>query len=1099
MNATVSIAVLFTDLVGSTELLSRLGPSAADDLRRDHFATLRSAITAHGGTEVKTLGDGFMITFPSATSAVAGAVAMQQAVEFANRRAAEPLGMRVGIAFGDAEIENGDYFGPPVVEAARLCARAESGGILTTELVRTLVGTRGSHAFESLGALGLKGLDVPVVTYAVGWTPLEAPPDSAIPLPVRLDQRTTLPYTGREAEGRLLDRVLDDATASRRCRAVMVSGEAGVGKTTLVAELARRAVSGAMVLYGRSDEELAVPYQPWVEALRHLVQHADPSVLRAHVVERGGEVARLVPELRLRVPNLVPPQPSDADAERYLLYGAVTSLLARVSATLPVIIVLDDLHWADKPSLQLLRHVVASGEPMRVVIVGTHRDHDLSAQSPLVDLLASFHRESAVERIELDGLADADLIRIFETASGGPIDQVGAEVARSIQRETDGNPFFVTELIRHLQETGGFFQDPDGRWRVDSMLREGTRLPSSVREVVGRRIGRLGEVVAVVLRTAAVIGREFDLGLLAAVTEQSEDALLDTLDRACTAGLVAETATGGAFTFTHALIEHTLYDELGATRRQRLHLRVAEAIEDQCRATPGARVGELAYHYGLATAPVRVSKAFEYARQAGDRAIEDLAPDEAVRWYRQALELCPPADDARRGSVLVGLGTAQRQAGDADFRQTLFDAAAIAQRMGDAKLLVRAALANNRGTVSSVLQVDEERVQVLEAALAAVGPEVSSERARLLGLLSAELMYRFDHEPRQRYAREAIAMARALDDPATFVTVSHLVCAPLLTPENLAKRLALTADTVRLADALGDPALRFTAAFDRVISSAEAGDREQVERHLAQAEAMAAQIADPNLVYFATTLRAGRQLFTGQFTETEETIGKIMEIGTQSNQPDVLQMWGGFSWFLRRDQGRAHEFLDAFLQLIAAAPAERPDPQNHARVALVYVELGRLEDAALHAAIARSHRGSYDTVWAVHHGVCVEIAAALGDRAWMSELQRDLAPFGENVLIAGQFSLGSVHHYLGLAAATLGDVREAAAHFASALAVEERMGAPVWGARTRVGWADLLQRHGTVDDRAHARTLAGEARAVAERLGAAVVARDAAAVLARLA
>ena len=1100
MSTTVSIAVLFTDLVGSTEMLSRVGPVVADEIRRGHFATLRGAVAAHGGTEVKTLGDGLMVTFPSATNAIGGAVAMQQAVELANRKAVESLGMRLAVTFGDAEIDDRDYFGPPVVEAARLCACADTGQILTTELVRVLVGSRGGHRFESMGALTVKGLATPIAAHAVSWVPVEAPPGSSVPLQARLDQRSTLPFTGRTAEGKILLRVLKEAETTARCRAVLVSGEAGVGKTTLVSEFTRRSIHEAIVLYGRCDEELAVPYQAWAEALRHLVRHVDEQVLRDHVTERGGELARLVPDLAQRLAHLPPPQPSDADAERYLLYGAVVSLLARVSALMPIILVLDDLHWADKPSLQLLRLVVASGERMRVVIVITHRDHDLSATSPLLDLLAAFHRDPAIERVALTGLGDAELIEIFEVASGRPIDEIGAGVARSIQRETDGNPFFVTELIRHLAETGAFFQDADGLWQADSSLRDGGRLPSSVREVIGRRIARLGEPAALALRTAAVIGREFDLELLVAVTDRSEETLLDILDRASVAGIVAESGVGGTFTFSHALIEHTLYEDLGPTRRQRLHLRVAEAIESQCGAAPGGRVGELAYHYALATVPARASKALDYARQAGDRALGDLAPDEAVRWYSQALELLDDADDARRGPLLVSLGTAQRQAGDARFRATLLDAAGIARRTGDAGLLVRAALANNRGTVSAVLQVDEERVRVLEAALEAVGPATSGDRARLLGLLSVELLFQHDNLPRQRYAREAVAMVRELGDPAAFVAVAHLVCAPLLTPENLAERLEITAEAVSLADRLGDPALRFNASFDRAITAAEAAMPEEVERHLELAEAMAAQIADPNLLYFAATLRAGREVFTGRFVEAEATIARIMEIGTQSNQPDVLQMWGGFLWVMRRDQGRAHEFLDAFMGLVSmAGPDAEPNARDHGRLALTYVENDQLDRVPTHAAIARADAGPYDSVWALHCGLCTDVAAALGDRIWARTLQQALAPFADNVLIAGQFSLGSMRHYLGMLAATLGELDDADTHFTAALAVEEALAAPVWAARTRVCWAKMLQQRGGADDVTRARALAANALQVAQRLGCAVVARDATAVLDRLA
>ena len=273
MGATVSINVIFTDLVGSTEMSSRLGPKATEDLRQVHFGLLRSAMEAHDGTEVKNLGDGLMVVFPSLTSGLDGCVATQQAIERHNSSGKEPLGVRVGFSTGDATEEDGDYFGEPVVEAARLCAKCEAGQIITTELV-SMMARRTEHSFESIGDLELKGVPEPVAAVTLQWEPLQI--EGAVPMPDRLKPDMDFALAGRAAEwSALLDAYKGAETGERRV--TLLAGEPGIGKTRLSSELAVHAHGrGAITLYGRADEELTVPYQPWVEVFTHLFDAAPP-------------------------------------------------------------------------------------------------------------------------------------------------------------------------------------------------------------------------------------------------------------------------------------------------------------------------------------------------------------------------------------------------------------------------------------------------------------------------------------------------------------------------------------------------------------------------------------------------------------------------------------------------------------------------------------------------------------------------------------------------------------------------------------------------------------------------------------------------------
>ena len=343
---------------------------------------------------------------------------------------------------------------------------------------------------------------------------------------------------GRRPELEVLLRAWKDAAAGER-RAVFIGGEPGVGKTRLAAELTRIvADDGAAVLYGRCDEDLGIPYQPWVEAVHHLVVHEPRSLLAAHVGDCGRELAPLVPELGRREGGDSALLPTDPDGARHLLLSAVASLVARVCSDYPVVLVLEDLQWADKPSLLLLRHLLVSSDQHGLFVVGTYRESDLASESPLTDLLAALRRERYVQRVDLRGLSDDEVVALLEAEAGQAMDEAGVALAHALCRETDGNPFFTGEILRHLAETGVISQGGYGRWTAEVDFREEGRLPGSVREVVCSRVAALGAEVERTLRAAAVIGREFDLDLLAEATDRDTDDLLSLLDAAISAVLI---------------------------------------------------------------------------------------------------------------------------------------------------------------------------------------------------------------------------------------------------------------------------------------------------------------------------------------------------------------------------------------------------------------------------------------------------------------------------------------------------------------------------------------------------------------------------------
>ena len=480
----------------------------------------------------------------------------------------------------------------------------------------------------------------------------------------------------------------------------LICGEPGIGKTTLAAEAATMAgARGASVLYGRSEEGIGTPFQPFVEALGELVSWASPAMLAEHVAEHGGELGRLVPDLAARVPDLQKPRIANPESERYRLYAAIVDLLERATKDEPLLLIIDDLHWADGPTVDLLRFLLLRLHDAALALVGTYRDTDLPDEHPLHALVADLHREPGVTRLELTGFDDGDVMALIQRRSGQGSDAAAEALAHTLRRETAGNPFFIRELLHSIEEGGRLPSAEDGRRATDRAL------PLGIREVILRRVKRLGDRAGNVLGTASVVGREFELELLRRAIDVDDDELAGSLDAAVRASLVTELPDSvGRFVFAHALVPYALYEDLGPARRVRAHARVAEALESLCGDRPGPRVTELALHLGKAASSEDLPKAVRYSIAAGEHALGQLAPGEAAHWYEQALELHDrrPGDEPEmRCEILTCLGQAQALAGVPEHRETLFMAFEAARAIDDGPRAVRAALANGRGVYSS--------------------------------------------------------------------------------------------------------------------------------------------------------------------------------------------------------------------------------------------------------------------------------------------------------------------------------------------------------------------------------------------------------------
>ncbi|MEY2512973.1 MAG: hypothetical protein QOJ89_331, partial [bacterium] len=650
--SSATLTALFTDLVCPADT----SPALADELRRAHLRLVGQAVAAHGG-QVREARHGSAAVFQRARDGLACAIRLQQAAERHNRRQpARQLAVRAGLHSGTPVRSDDAFASMPLELAQGLCERAQPGRILASALLRSLTehasdGLRDAPSFTPPGAAQ------PMSVVEVRWEPAALAPFA---LPPALTSRDHPRFVGREAH---LDRLwrLYQQTRSGARRVAVVRGEPGIGKTRLACELALRAhADGAVVLHGRCDEQPLLAHQPFVEALRHYVSCCPLAELAGQLGPGSGELRRLVPELAIRLPGLAQPLAGDREGERHRLFESVGAILGEASDERPVVLVLDDLQWADAATLLLLRHVARHPRPRSLLVLGTYREGDVEPGHPLAARLSELGRDPGVERLSLGSL-DLAAVRALVAAHAG--DGGALELAETLFTETEGNPFFIVEMLRHLAESGG----------RDSP--RGASIPEGITEVIAERVDRLGETTRRVLVIASILGQDFDFELLAHISGLDPDELAETLERALRARVVEEPAgAAGLYSFTHALIRQTIYGGLTATRRALLHRRAAASLEAIHAADLDAHLAELAHHLAEGRSAGDVGKAIDYCTRAGDSAIAQLAYEQAATHYRQAVSLVgaqgPGAAPARRCDLVIAQGEAERQAGDPAYRET---------------------------------------------------------------------------------------------------------------------------------------------------------------------------------------------------------------------------------------------------------------------------------------------------------------------------------------------------------------------------------------------------------------------------------------------
>jgi DNA-binding SARP family transcriptional activator/tetratricopeptide (TPR) repeat protein len=894
------------------------------------------------------------------------------------------------------------------------------------------------------------------------------------PVEEAASERSRVDFVGRKRELGELAGALDDAFAGSG-QLVMLVGEPGIGKSRLADELIGKAgAGGARVIVGRCWEAGGAPaYWPWVQSLRAYIGETEPEELREQLAEGAPDLAQLLPELRELFPDLPEPPPLEPEGARFRLFEAVSAFLRRATSARPLVLVLDDLHAADEPSLLLLRFVARELGDNRLLVVCAFRDVAPTMRDPLVATVAELFRERGVAHIPLAGLSHADIAEYIPASTGV---EPAPRLVDAVHAATEGNPLFVAETV-HLLADKGTIGDPEAHLSI----------PPGVRAVIDQRVSRVAERCRGLLTVASVMGREFGLDPLARLSNVQGDELIDALDEALAEQILGQVpGSPGRLRFGHALIRDALYDGLTPTRRMQLHRDAAEALVAVHSEDLGPHLTEVAHHYAAA-APAGVAKeAVDFARRAGDRAVSQLAYEEAARLYEMGLSLVD--EPTPRCDLLLVLGDAHARAGDSPAAKRAFrEAAEIAEERDLPERLARAALGYAGRMIWERQQDDEHLVVLLQRAVAALGEDDGALRVRLLARLAGGPLrgIRFPPERRFSLSREAVEIARRLDDPATLAYALDAYIPANESPANTIETLVLSTELLEVATESGDKERVLDAHEHRLERFFELGEMGKAQTELEAMARLADELRQPAQQWLVAVCRARLALHEGRFEEAGGLIEHARGLGEQTLSWNAGVAFGAQSYMLRREQGR----LDEALQLIAHFAREYPEYElwDCARASVAAALGMRAESKRAFETLATDDFAGlpFDPMaWLVGMGLLAETAASLGDANRASVLYELLLPYaGRVAVVYPELSMGSVSRYLGLLAATAARSTDAERHFEAALEANERIGARPWLAHTREEYARMLAARGKRGDRERGRELAAGALELYRSLG----------------
>ena len=903
-------------------------------------------------------------------------------------------------------------------------------------------------------------------------SPLSPSSQRLVPLPPVLARLESRPFVGRAAALRRV-RALWEHHSIGQGAAVALAGEPGIGKTRLCARIAARAhADGALVLHGRADEESVSPYQPFVEALRQYAAHRPRLVDETRLpTATAEELASLIPEMGVQRSAVMRPDARRHKHSRHELFDAVIRLLLHAAEAQRLLLILDDFHWADLPTLSLLRQLVRRGARSSLLVIVTYSDLDTDPAGALTQLLSELRREAGVETIRLEGLRHAEVVSLATAHLGR--ESIDRASTQRLFEQTGGNPFFIEELL-HTPIAA-----PSERLAV----------PEGVKDVIGRRLDRLVPATLEILTLAAVLGNDFCLAALQAVAlDQRQDDLIAALEAAVAARVILEDPDEvDRFSFTHALVRETLYERPIASRRVRLHRRVAVSLEAS--ALP-VHPAELAYHFFQAREVGGAAKAIVHSLRAAEASQTAHAYEDAEAHYERALaalDIVNRDDAAARCDVLLALGAARWRANVQDPRSTFAEALDLARGLPSSGRLARATLGVG-GRFYAPGNTDHPYIGLLEEALAALEPGDSVLRVRVLARMAEKLVFAEPPGRAADLAAEAIGMARRLGEASGLAAALMGRHAALLHAEHTFERRRIGEQALAMAGELGELELGALGRHWLLYDLAEMGDLDEARRRHSELDQLAEELRQPLYRHSSLTWRSVWHGLAGRFEEAERIARESLELAERAEAPDAQAHFTAQLVALRREQGRLHELVPEIERLAGEEPAAAA---WRGILPLAYLDAG--DPTRARAAYERALGGGTSTVprtmlWLTTMGSLAEAAAQLDDPDNAAQLYAELEPYADR-LVQWSFTgnAGSVHRFLGRTAGIAGWSDRARGHYEDALRRHAELGAAPLLARTRCDYGEFLLR-GSRAERPAARRYLREARLTAHRLGMAGVA-----------
>lgn len=902
---------------------------------------------------------------------------------------------------------------------------------------------------------------------------------------------------GRARELEQLDGALDRAFEGRGALALL-TGEPGIGKTTLARTFAERAAArGAARAWGACWDGGGAPaYWPWVQIVRSLARNEDVAMLRDALGDGAPWIASLLPEFADALGSPPPPSDQDSDQARFRLFDALGTLLATIARRQPLLVVLDDLHWADVSSVFALEFVARALPDAPILAIAAYRHSEAHARPELAAALGGLARVAM--RLPLEGLnrddvgrmAAARVRRLGSPPTPGDPDPIAPSLVTAVHRASAGNPFFVDELVQLLAS--------QGRLNDSTAAQRPLPLPDGVRDAIRRRLTPLDNAARQALEAAAVIGGAFRVATLSRVVDASPAVVLERLEAALRGGLVVLTEDPGRLAFAHSLVRETLLEGLGTTRRAQLHRITAETLEEVHQEDLEPRLGEIAHHFLQSASDGGAERAVDYAGRAAQRAIEQYSYEEAARLFERALEVAEalPVDEPRAWTLSQGLGEALMRVGDtAGAQHALRTAAAHARRLGDPQRLAHAALSSTLGGFSPGV-VEPDLVRLLEEALRRMDSVHSDDpaqrvvdddlRCRLRVQLALALYWSPQRERREQLVDEALMIARAIfageaaqgsrdqrvqaDRTLAFALAQGFVA--VWGPDTVPRGLPISVEALELCEGTNDGELAMQVRLWRISLLLELDDPVRADEEIEAFGALARRLSQPRMLVFEPLHRAMAAHLRGDLFAAESFTAQAV-----AQSRDVRGSMGPIiadaqTFLVSRTRGR-HLGLEPLVRGAAdRLPAMR---QWRCGLALVHAELGREEEARREL----EHLSAYDfddiprdALWLVAMSLLAELCATLGDAPHAQRLYELMAPYeGRNVVSMGAAYLGPVARYLGLLAMTCGESERALGHLETARAAAERMGARPTVVLTALDAAEVLARRGARGDAERGRAL----------------------------